>query len=404
MNGFARVREPEDDHVALDGIDKQNPGIGPASKLRLPPRRGLHWRTLVVAENLVSKRCFRSLLLMLWAVALLSCGRSASDDVKLGKAAGEYRTVTGSTMGTYYRVLYRPSEGCEISLADADRLLEEFNLSLSTYIPESEISRFNGAAADQWIDLTPRMNQVLQAAFEVWRESQGAFDVTIGPLVNLWGFGPSEGVTLPTAEAQRAASRWVGMQHLRLDHANARAQKMAAEVYVDLSALAKGLGVDELAASLVARSCTDFMVDIGGEMRLAGSNPKGRPWQIGVERPIPGRLGSIQRVLVASDVAVATSGDYRNFREVDGVRVDHVIDPRSGLPADNQVASVTVIHPEAMFADAYATSIMVLGTERGLELAQRLALPALIIEKNADGRFREHYTEAMNAFLRTPAE
>jgi len=307
--------------------------------------------------------------------------------------------IGGSTMGTYYRIQYRASESCNIAQSDVDGLLEGFNLSLSTYLPQSEISRFNRAAAGQWIDLTPRMRAVLQAAFDVWRESQGAFDVTIGPLVNLWGFGPTEVVALPSRAAQRTAARWVGMQQLQFDYGNAKALKNVEEVYVDLSALAKGLGVDELAESLAARSCTDYMVDIGGEMRLAGRNAKNLPWRIGIERPIPGRQGSIQRVLEVTEFAVATSGDYRNFRQVDGVRIDHVIDPRSGMPADNQVASVTVIHPKAMFADAYATSIMVLGVERGLDLAQRLDLPVLIIEKSADGRFVERYTEPMIDFL-----
>lgn len=346
---------------------------------------------------------------VLLACSFVACGTPRDEGTVSAMGAAQYQVIDGSTMGTYYRIQYRASERCDVVRDDIDNLLEGFNLSLSTYIPQSEISKFNRTEAGQWIDLTPRMNQGMQAAFDVWRESQGAFDVTIGPLVNLWGFGPAEVVALPTVEAQRLAARWVGMHRIQLDHLNSKALKTADDVYVDMSALAKGLGVDEVADHLAARSCTDYMVDIGGEMRLAGRNAKGAPWRIGVERPVPGRpvtggRSAIQKVLEVTDRAVATSGDYRNFRQVDDVRIDHVIDPRSGVPADNEVASVTVIHPQAMFADAYATSIMVLGADQGLEMANRLKLPVLIIEKSADGRFIERYTAPMEAFLPTSTE
>jgi thiamine biosynthesis lipoprotein len=354
-------------------------------------------------------RFTKAATLVLFAISFVACGVPEGESVVSANSASQYRVIDGSTMGTYYRIQYRASDSCEVAKDEVDILLEGFNLSLSTYISKSEISKLNRATAGQWVDLTPRMNLVMQAAFDVWQESQGAFDVTIGPLVNLWGFGPAEVVALPSIEAQRRAARWVGMHQLRLDHLNSKALKNADEVYVDMSALAKGLGVDEVADSFAARSCTDYMVDIGGEMRLAGRNAKGTPWRIGVERPVPGRpvpgrQSAIQKVLEVTDRAVATSGDYRNFRQVDGVRIDHVIDPRSGVPADNLVASVTVVHPQAMFADAYATSIMVLGADQGLEMANRLELPVLIVEKSADGRFIERYTAPMKAFLPTFTE
>ena len=383
-------------------------GLGSASRPALC--RGLHWAmSISFLWPAMVMRFTKTATKMVFALGLFACGAPECQNAASTNAASQYRMIEGSTMGTYYRIQYRASSSCEMVKRDVDTLLEGFNLSLSTYIPQSEISKLNRATAGQWIDLTPRMNLVMQAAFEVWRESQGAFDVTIGPLVNLWGFGPAEVAALPTIEAQRLAARWVGMNQLQLDHVNSKALKNADEVYVDMSALAKGLGVDEVADSLAARSCTDYLVDIGGEMRLAGRNAKGLPWRIGVELPLPGgsvsgRQSFIQKVLEVTDRAVATSGDYRNFRQVDGVRVDHVIDPRSGLPADNQVASVTVIHPQAMFADAYATSIMVLGVDQGLDMARRLELPVLIIEKSADGRFVERYTAPMEAFLPTFTE
>lgn len=342
-------------------------------------------------------------LLMLVSVLLGSgCGSDQNPDSSFQPV--RYTQVQGKTMGTYYRVQYRQDAGCAVSQSELDALLIAFNSSLSTYVADSEISVFNRAPAQQWVALSPRFNEVMQAALQVWRQSAGAFDVTIGPLVNLWGFGPAEVVSLPTSEAQRQAARWVGMQRLQLDHANALAQKNADAIYVDLSALAKGLGVDELAEYLRATDCKDFMVDVGGEMRTQGSNASGGAWRIGVEKPLPGDRGSIQRVLTLNNGGIATSGDYRNFREVDGVRVDHVIDPRTGVPADNSVASVTVIHPQAMFADAYATTIMVLGGDAGMEFAQNLDLAVLLIEKSADGSFVERYTQAMRSHFLAPPE
>ena len=340
----------------------------------------------------------RWLMLLAGGLLLTACGSGADKN-----QAPSYRSIEGATMGTYYRVQYRESENCATTQQELDELLQGFNQSLSTYVVDSEISAFNRADEEGWQTLSPRFSSVLQAALQVWRESEGAFDVTIGPLVNLWGFGPVEVVEIPSLEAQRSAARWVGMEQLQLDAANSAALKKVTGVYVDLSALAKGLGVDELAEHMASKSCTDFMMDIGGEIRTEGSSPRGRPWHIGIEKPVAGRLGSIQRVLSVTGQGVATSGDYRNFREVDGIRVDHVIDPRTGRPADNQVASVTVIHPQAMYADAYATTIMVLGGDAGLALAERLSLAVLVIEKDADGAFVERYTPAMTAYLVAPA-
>lgn len=333
------------------------------------------------------------------ALIVSACDSSPSGDKPLDGNASVYRLVSGDTMGTYYRIQYRASESCDIAQSATDALLAQFNQSLSTYIPDSEISEFNRAEADRWVTVSPRLLVVVQTALEVWRQTEGSFDITIGPLVNLWGFGPEEMPALPSVSQQREAARWVGMRQLQIDGINAKLLKTGDGVYIDMSALAKGLGVDELAEYLAQQDCGDYLVDIGGEMRVAGVNAKGGPWRVGIERPVPGRQASVQRVLTLTDIAVATSGDYRNFRQVDGVRVDHVIDPRSGRPADNQVASVTVLHPQAMYADAYATAIMVLGTEAGLALAGQLQLPVLIVEKSADGDFVERYTDAITNYM-----
>jgi thiamine biosynthesis lipoprotein len=227
--------------------------------------------------------------------------------------------------------------------------------------------------------------------------------VTVGPLVNLWGFGPQEGVIKPTFEQQRQVAAWVGMDNLLLHKREVR--KSHREVYVDLSALAKGYAVDRIAEHLTQAGCINFMVDIGGEIRTAGLNRQSKPWQIGIEVPDPHKLGTLQAVVSLTDISIATSGDYRNFRLVDGVRIDHVIDPRSGEPANNLVVSATALHESAMWADAYATTLMVLGVEAGLAFADAQGFPAYIMYRTsatdvaADLTFEARYNDRMAAFL-----
>lgn len=321
-----------------------------------------------------------------------------------------FERLEGQTMGTYYRVQFLSTDSCAPTPLQVDYLLQEFNQSLSTYIPGSEISRFNAAPANTAVAVSERFWTALLAAKQIYDASQGAFDITIGPLVNLWGFGPTDGVVLPSEAEQTAASAAVGMSNLQLQVAPDQAAeglsgeivKTAPGVYIDLSAIAKGQGVDEVAALLESQGCMRYMVDIGGEVRVRGLNPSGTRWRIGIETPEPGLINSVFRVVHVTDQAVATSGDYRNFRLVEGIRVDHVIDPRSGKPAANAVASVTVVHPTAMFADAYSTTMMVLGADAGLAFAAAQNLAVFMVIKTAEDQFEARYTDAMLAFLNNP--
>ena len=310
-----------------------------------------------------------------------------------------YEFIRGATMGTYYRVQFEPSTSCRPSQFVLDQQLLAFNQSLSTYIADSELSLLNQAPAEALRPISERLNVALVAAFELWRDSSGAFDVTVGPLVNIWGFGPDQGLPWPPSEtAQLDAAASVGMQHIEL-LPNKQIRKRLATTYIDLSAIAKGQAVDEIAEILSGMGCEHFLVDIGGEVRVKGLNSAGKLWRVGIEVPRSGQQGSVQRVLGVSGQSVATSGDYRNFRMVDGLRVDHVLDPRSGLPADNNVLSVTVVHPSAMWADAYATALMVLGLDTGLAYAERRGVAALILAKSADATITERYTSHMQPYL-----
>jgi thiamine biosynthesis lipoprotein len=167
---------------------------------------------------------------------------------------------------------------------------------------------------------------------------------------------------------------------------------------VDLSAIAKGYGVDRVALRLEEAGCTDYLVDVGGEVRARGASPRGDAWRVGIEVPDPERIGGVQRVLALHDLALATSGDYRNFIDLDGGRYSHTIDPRTGRPVSHRLASVTVAHPSAMWADGYATAINVLGPERGIDLAERLGLPVLLLV-HAENGFQERYTPAFTQLL-----
>jgi FAD:protein FMN transferase len=306
-------------------------------------------------------------------------------------------------MGTYYGVQFAGDTGCDITQVDIDRRLEAINDVMSTYRPDSELSLINQSPADTEINISSELRYVLQAASELWRRSGGAFDVTVGPLVNLWGFGPEAQNQKPTAEQQAAAATRVGMD--KLDTIDNSLSKQVDGLYIDLSALAKGYAVDEIAVLLSARGCNDYMVDIGGEIRVAGVNARGKPWRVGIEVPDASQLGLLQTVVSISDISIATSGDYRNYRVVDGQRIDHVLDPRTGKPANNRVVSATVLHPSAMWADGYATALMVLGMEEGMRFAQEQEIAAYLMAKSdnsaAEEAFESRYTAAMKSFLST---
>ncbi len=340
-----------------------------------------------------------------------------------GCGSPRYDMIRGATMGTYYAVHFAAGESCAINQQQIEASLKAVNDAMSTYQADSELSLINQSLAYQNNVLSSDLRFVMDAALQLAGRSGGAFDVTVGPLVNLWGFGPQAQTQAPSAKAQAMASKAVGMEHLTLD--GSRLVKHLDSVYIDLSALGKGFAVDQLADLLADMGCVSYMVDIGGEIRVAGLSPRGEVWRIGVEVPDPSRFGMFQTVLEVTDNSVATSGDYRNYRVVDGRRIDHVIDPRSGSPANNTVVSVTILHPSAMWADAYATTLMVLGLDAGMRFAEQEGLAAYVIarlpqgdlvtddmlidvlpadplssaEPAAEERFEFRYTSAMQPYL-----
>ena len=300
---------------------------------------------------------------------------------------------TGLTMGTSWSVTINaetlPLPGKQLK-AQFDSILDRVNGEMSTYLPESELSMINAAHSTDPIPVSRSLMQVLEAASEISQLTQGAFDVTVGPLVNLWGFGPDQAFTVPTGEQVRRASALAGFEKLHLDPAALTLEKAQGGISIDLSAIAKGHGVDRVADYLDSLQLDDYLVEIGGEIRARGVNRERAPWQIGIEQPAAGQRG-VQRIIRLDNMAMATSGDYRNFFEQDGTRYSHTIDPRTGRPVSHGLASVTVLHPSAMLADAWATGLLVLGPEQGYATALENGLDAYFIVHQDKG-FREKST------------
>jgi FAD:protein FMN transferase len=297
--------------------------------------------------------------------------------------------ITGRTMGTTYSVKYRPTQDTPSLKAiqiEVDALLAEINHTMSTYDPESELSRFNRLRTTEWVPASASLLTVLKAALEIGAQSEGAFDITVGPLVNLWGFGPEfHPDRIPHETDIAAARRRSGLDKVTLSEEAIR--KHRPDVFLDLSGIAKGYGVDRVAELMTAHGIEHYMVEIGGEIRVRGLKQPDTPWRIAIEKPLSGER-SVHTMLALSDIALATSGNYRNFFEIAGRRYSHTIDPTTGWPVDNHLVSVTVLADTSMRADAWATAFQVLGPQRGMAIAERLNLPVLFVIER-DGQFEE---------------
>jgi thiamine biosynthesis lipoprotein len=325
--------------------------------------------------------------------------------VSLGGCSGDVEPVqlSGATMGTTWHISYiKPKV-----IPDQDQLqsgveeiLETVNQRMSTYLAESEISQFNAAEANTWFTVSSDVFTVLSTALDVGRQSEGAYDVTVAPLVELWGFGSSGVVSHPPKELEiTALMRQIGQGNLRLDDTNSSILKQR-DLSLDFSSLAKGYAVDRLADWMISKGVDRFMIEVGGELRLSGLSGRGDFWRIAIEQPeAPG--GSVAATMDLTDVAVATSGDYRNYFEADGQRYSHMIDPRSGYPIAHDLVSVTVVHQNCMIADAWATALTVLGSERALAVAQAQGLAVYFIRRVGDD-FEHSHTSLFSDFLAPP--
>ena len=284
--------------------------------------------------------------------------------------------------------------------AEVRSVLERIEDRMSHYRPESELSRFNRARTTGPRPMSAETLGVIAEALAMSRVSGGAFDVTVGPLVDAWGFGPpGRAPTAPGEESLAALRARVGSGLLEIDLAASTLRKRRPDVVLDLSAIAKGYAVDAVASLLAERGLGDHLVEIGGELRAGGGNEQGEPWRAAVERPAPGAPAA-QRIVSLANAALATSGDYRNFYELDGARVSHTVDPRTGRPVTHGLLSVSVIAERCSLADARSTALNVLGADEGYALAVAQGWAALFVTDDGAGRLVERETPAFAAAVR----
>ena len=304
-------------------------------------------------------------------------------------------TLAGRTMGTTYTVkVVTGYFGSVAGLQEKfDRRLDEINRSISPYLKDSEISRFNRfQLVGEEFPISADFLRVMKTAARLYALSGGAWDGTVGPLVDVWGFGRggSPG-RVPPAETIAALLRDVGFDKIEIRASGALVKRHAA-VSLDLSSVGQGYGVDQLVELVRAAGFTDYLVEIGGEIYAAGARPDGRPWRVGISRPAAGaRPDDIYKVVSLKDQAFSTSGDYRQFFVQDGIRYSHHIDPATGYPVRNGVVSVSILADNCTFADGLGTAVLVSGVEKGLALIDRLeGVEGLLVVEAADGSLQDY--------------
>lgn len=310
-------------------------------------------------------------------VALCGCQQQAPEIV-----------LSGPTMGATYNVkIAAPPASVDAYAARIaiDEVLDAIDAGMSTYRDDSEVSRFNAATTTDWFAVSGDLATVVAAANTVSAASHGAMDITIAPLVNLWGFGRAgEPALLPDAAAIAGARNGVGYELLEVRLAPPALRKKSAQLTIDLNAIAPGFAVDKLAAKFVSLGLRNFVIDISGEVLARGVNAQGEAWHIAVEKPVDAQPEPMA-ILRLSDLSVTTSGEYRQYYIRAGHRYSHTIDPRTGRPVENALASVVLIGKTSIEVDAWATVLIVLGEVDGLKLATQRGMPAMFVVQQGNG-------------------
>jgi len=295
-----------------------------------------------------------------------------------------YQVLRGETMGTTYNIKIRTDKEDNMLHGRIKKELESINAQMSVFDKNSEINAINNADADKWIELSPEMSVLLNDSYKVYKKSDGAFDPTIGKLVDLWGFGANQTKRIPTEEEIENVLKYSGFDKIKFSADYTKLKKDNPNTYMNLSAVAKGYGVDRIADFLKSEGYKNFLVEIGGEIYAAGTrNKNGEKWNIGVMNPQSNNENAA--VVKIKDGAVATSGDYFNYFYSDDIRYSHTISLKTGKPVRSNLTAVTVFMDSCMFADAYATAFMVMGDKKGPQFADKNDIKAIFFIRNEDG-------------------
>lgn len=346
-----------------------------------------------------------SLLLALSLSGLIAGVSLLSSCDNVTNSSSEALVIEGKTMGTFYRVsLAGVDKSREAALRQQiEAQLTEDDHQMSTYKPDSVLSRFNQYLGTVPQPISAGMADAIVTSLRVGQKTAGAMDITVGPLVNLWGFGPQKQPTkTPSDEQIAAAHQEIGLQHLKVIQQGdgQYLQKDMPNMYVDLSTVGEGYATDHLARLVEGNGISNYLVSVGGAVVSRGHNPKGNPWQVAIQKPTD-KDNQVQAIVDLKGMGISTSGSYRNYYELDGKRLSHIIDPTTGHPITHKLVSATVIASTALEADSWDTGLMVLGTQKAMALAEKEHLAVYLITKTPNG-FETHMTPQFKTYLRDP--
>lgn len=302
-------------------------------------------------------------------------------------------SVRGNTMGTTYSILWpqlEPQAQAKSISEEVSKTLEQINSQMSTYDPSSELSVFNSMESPAQLNISEGLHEVLTMSLALHLYTQGYFDISVGPVVNLWGFGPDKKpINKPSVEETLRAKSQIGLAAISVGEGQVSKSEQR---YLDLSAIAKGYAVDKVADILESNGIENYLVEIGGEMRVKGRKSPDLPWRVAVEKPDENQR-NVQKIFTMKSGAMATSGDYRNYFEIEGVHYSHTIDPFTAQPVKHSLASVTIIKETCAHADALATAMLVMGAEKAKAFIEAHQIKAFLIERTEQG-FKEYSSPA----------
>lgn len=307
--------------------------------------------------------------------------------------------LQGDVFGSYYIVKYRGNLPPENFQPELDQFFSEFNNEFSTYQKNSVISEFNRSRANAPLKVSPRFIEMLKLSQKFYKDTEGAFDPTLGPVIKLWGFGGGERKQTPSANDLKKAMEQVGFEFIKWDENDLTVWKTKDFLQLDINAFAPGWVCDLIGEILFKKGITNYMVDLSGEILFKGTKAPEVSWVAGIEKPSLKHAQGVQQAFKIQDLAISTSGNYRQFFSDQGVRKSHIIDPRTGRPVTHTISSASVITTSGAAADAWSTAMMVLGSQ-GIALSEKNGIKVLLLDAKKPNLFDEIYSPSMSRFIK----